>query len=117
MKLSEAFISGLQSVDIRQCLLESDKTDLTAIHSLARGLEVARVQAQSYSQGYGVSVNAVTDAEGCGQSHDLNEHYDFSAAAPSSGSKWSCWFCGGSTAHASREACPAFNVSSVNLAE
>ena len=48
--------------------------------------------------------------EGCGQSHELNEHDDFLAAAPSSGSKWSCWFCGGSTAHASREACPAFNV-------
>ena len=63
--IREAFISGLQLVDIRQRLLESDKTDLTAIHSLAKGLEVASVQAQSYSQVYGVSVNAVTDAEGC----------------------------------------------------
>ena len=55
--IRESFISGLRSSDIRQRLLESERTDLADIHSLARGLEVAKVQAQSYN--HSQSLNAV----------------------------------------------------------
>ena len=106
--IREAFISGLQSVEIRQRLLENDKTDLTDIHSLARSLEVARVQAKSYSQNHGISVNAVPEPEE--DDEPLYEQQDSAAAAPFPASKWSCWFCGASTPHASREVCPAFNI-------
>ena len=42
--IREAFIAGLQSPDIRQRLLESEKTALSEIYSLARGLEAAKVR-------------------------------------------------------------------------
>ena len=37
-----------------------------------------------------------------------NERDDISAAT--SGSRWSCWFCGGHSRHSKREECPAFNA-------
>ena len=103
--IREAFISGLQSVEIRQRLLESDKNELSEIHSLARSLEVARVQAQSYS--HGMSLNAIPESQVNDCDHD-KEHDDIAAAT--SGSRWSCWFCGGHSRHSKREECPAFNV-------
>ena len=108
--IRESFISGLRSSDIRQRLLESERTDLADIHSLARGLEVAKVQAQSYN--HSQSLNAVvkesfSDSGGTVHANDYQDN-NFVAAAPF-GARFSCWFCGGSKPHASREACPAFN--------
>ena len=105
--IRESFIAGLQSSDIRQRLLESEKTELSDIYSLARGLEAAKAQAQSYLT-QGSSLNAivnnnesVSDSEGCAN-HDNN----FAAAAPF---QFSCYFCGGSKPHTSRQDCPAVN--------
>ena len=86
------------------------RTDLADIHSLARGLEVAKVQAQSYN--HSQSLNAVvkesfSDSGGTVHANDYQDN-NFVAAAPF-GARFSCWFCGGSKPHASREACPAFN--------
>ena len=105
--IREAFIAGLQSPDIRQRLLESEKTALSEIYTLARGLEAAKVQAQSYvnqSSSLNAIVNnneSVSDSEGCAN-HDDN----FVAAAPF---QFSCYFCGGPKPHTNRQACPAFN--------
>ena len=105
--IRESFISGLRSSDIRQKLLESEKIELAEIHSLARGLEAAKVQAQSYNQG--PSLNAVVNQEPLSDSEEyVNQGNNFVAAAPF-GSKFSCWFCGGSKPHARRQDCPAYN--------
>ena len=58
--IRESFIAGLQSSDIRQRLVESEKTELSYIYSLARGLEAAKAQAQSYLT-HGSSLNAIVN--------------------------------------------------------
>ena len=99
--IREAFVAGITSSNIRQRLLETENTDLDHIYNLARSLEVAKVQAETYSKNFQqFPVNAVhhdyvrsTDSS----NFDVN---DIAAALPqSSSSNWRCYNCGDTTYH------------------
>ena len=111
--MRDAFISGIQSVDIRQKLLESVKNDLTSIYELASSLELARSHNQVFSQHNHKPVNAITNDDGnmSDNSHP-GELGETAAALPAKrkySSTFKCYFCGGSNRHASRTECPAYD--------
>ena len=107
--IKEAFVAGINSVDIRQRLLECTDTDLDSIHKLARSLEVAKAQAQTYiSSQPSFPVNAALPAIQNINNATSNNQFrtsDISAALPS---PWKCFNCGGTKYH-KKFKCPAKN--------
>ena len=105
--IREAFVAGLQSVDIRQRLLESTDHDLSSIHKLARSLEIAKAQARTYANPQpSYTVNAAyQDINSLSSSSSSQiSMTDVSAAIPTP--KWSCYNCGGNDYHRKAN-CPA----------
>ena len=98
--IRDAFIQGISSSDIRQRLLESVNTDVTSIYNLARSLEVAKTQADSYK--LSMSMNAMNIQ----QSSQPPDHERQRTAAATQDDTWKCYFCGGAKRHSRRD-CPA----------
>ena len=98
--IRDAFIQGISSSDIRQRLLESVNTDVTSIYNLARSLEVAKTQADSYK------LNMSMNAMNIQQSSQPPDQDRQQTAAGTHDDTWKCYFCGGAKRHGRRD-CPA----------
>lgn len=108
--IRESFLSGLWSSDMRQKLLEGGKAKLTEIHTAARAIESARIQAQSYLS-KGSLINAIArDSSSDSNNSDMEDTSDQVATVSSkTNSVWQCYYCGGPKPHAKRSDCPATN--------
>ena len=99
----EAFISGIASSVIRQRLLEQKDLDLKTAVELARSLEMAEQQNQSFKPVYSAAASASFDS-----THNKtipDEVYDEKPSLAFTQSQSKCFFCGQS--RHPRSACPA----------
>ena len=95
--IRDTFIQGISSANIRQRLLESDKTDVVSVYELARSLEVAKNQADTY-RASSSSSNAITQQPIPPETKPIE-----TLAATDN---WQCYFCGEKEYHR-RNVCPA----------
>ena len=98
--IREAFISGMASSIIRQRLLEKKTLDLKSAVELARSLEMAERQNQSFRPVYAAAVPPPLEEQQALQELTLG---DSTSASTSNSQK--CYFCG--NARHLRSACPA----------
>ena len=105
----DTFISGIQSSNIRQRLLENQTLTLNEAFEKAKALDFAQQKAISYdSSGMTAAVNkeenCSNNSKSSIESNEQQENHSHSAAASASRSH-QCWFCGGS--RHPRSTCPA----------
>ena len=98
----DAFISGIQSMAIRQKLLENKDLTMDETFDQARTLQTAHKNAESYNSGNQYSSCASTNAR---ETHEEVIHPDAETLAATNNQ--SCWFCGGQR-HKRRNLCPAW---------
>lgn len=98
--IRDAFISGLQSTNIRQRLLENTSLTLIQAHEKARSLELALKQSECYQNS--ISLNAVASENPTSQEGE-NDNNQIVAVANAK-----CFFCG-RRKHV-RKDCPARNA-------
>lgn len=105
--IRDAFVAGISSANIRQRLLECENdTKLDQIYTLARSLEVAKIQAETYDNRRQFSVNSAHHEQKSSTNNSGFDLRDVSAALPqhsnpgsSNNSGWKCYNCGDTTYH------------------
>ena len=99
--IRDSFIRGLFSPHIRQRLLEEKDLDLKSAYDIARQLELAQKQSQTYCETFPTSCAISPQAVNQSDSSNLEKENTLAAASFNS----SCYFCG-MTRHP-RSKCPA----------
>ncbi|XP_054712929.1 uncharacterized protein LOC129222440 [Uloborus diversus] len=115
--IRDSFIAGLNNSQIRQRLLENISISLEGAYNQARSLELAKVQADNYSDAdYSTTFNqnaacqsSSVDGSATNRHDKMNEAFDtLTTTAASISKKGQCYFCGGN--RHSRNLCPAKNA-------
>ena len=101
----EAFISGITSSAIRQRLLEKKELDLKTALELARSLEMAEKQNQSFKPVYSAATAPIEELHQSVHDMSLLETNTSASATNNSPSQSKCYFCG--LSRHPRSACPA----------